>query len=186
MRKYIIVALLSLIAGPVFCQEMWTDHSATAKNKAFFGVGVDLVNVTGGVVFSIAPEYGRILNKYMSVGGSARLIWHAAGDASTILNFHPYLRLNTSFPSPLPNLFVDIGYDFRRVRYDDRSIQPSYYQDLGIRPGLDIHLSDKIHLFIMITFSGYQWSRVDGHESSSWKLFRHDTIDRLIGVYFYY
>lgn len=187
MKHHIALTLIVFI----FCtgaaaQEMWTDHSATAKNKAYWGIGIDWVSVKSGNVFSFAPEYGRVLHKYLSIGVSGRMIWYATPEQGVAFSIHPYARLHTSFPHPLPNLYAEIGYDFRRRSYDGGSAAPGYYQDFGICPGIDISLSQKIHLFIHFSFTGYQWSRIDGRQSSSWKFFRTDSIDRLIGVYFYY
>ena len=181
---------LTVIVFLCFCssaaaQEMWTDFSATALRKSYWSVGIDWKRVESGNAFSIAPEYGRILNKYFSLGISGRLTWYATSLQGLSLNIHPYARIHTSFPHPLPNLYAEIGYDFRRRSYDDGS-SPSYYQDFGIRPGIDISLSPNVHMFIQFSFSGYQWSRVDGEVYSSWKLFRIESPDRLIGVYFYY
>lgn len=181
-----LTVLIFIFCSYAAAQEMRTDHSATAKNRAYWGVGIDWVSVKQGNVFSFAPEYGRILNKYFSVGISGRMVWYATPEPGVAFNIHPYVKLHTSFPHPLPNLYAEIGYDFRRRSYDDGTAAPGYYQDFGIRPGIDISLSQKIHLFIQFTFTGYQWSRVNGQQSSSWKLFRSDSIDRLIGVYVYY
>lgn len=184
----IVILLLSLfLCTSAFGQEMWTDQSATARNKAYFGSGFDWVSTgRGGNAFSIAPEYGRILHKYASVGISGRMLWNASPGEGVAFNIHPYLRLHTSFPHPLPNLYADIGFDFRRMSYDDGVTVPAYSHDFGIRPGIDIALTQKIHLFIQVTFSGYQWSHAEGKTTSTWKLFRHDIIDRLMGVYIYY
>lgn len=94
--------------------------------------------------------------------------------------------INTSFPHPLPNLFVEIGYDIRRRAFDNADAKPAYFQDFGLRPGLDISLSERVHLFFRFSFSGYQWSLADSVESHSWTLFRHDFTDRTVGVFFYF
>ena len=187
MKQNIALAfIISIFCTSLSAQEMWTDHSATAKNRAYWGVSIDWVSVKSGNVFSFAPEYGRVLHKYFSVGISGRMIWYATPESGVAFNIHPYAKLHTSFPHPLPNLYAEIGYDFRLRSYDDQATAPAYYQDFGIRPGIDICLSPKVHLFIQFTFTGYQWSLVNGRQSSSWKLFRSDSTDRLIGVSIYY
>ena len=184
-NRIVLTAIVSIFCTSAAAQEMWTDFSATAQKKSYWSVGIDWNRVESGNAFSIAPQYGRILNKYFSIGISGRLIWFATSAQGVALDFHPYAKVHTSFPHPLPNLYAEIGYDFRRRSYDDGT-SPSYYHDFGIRPGIDIAVSPNIHIFIQFSFTGYQWSRVDGEQTSSWKFFRTDSIDRLIGVYFYY
>ncbi|MBR4685868.1 MAG: hypothetical protein IKP04_05000 [Candidatus Methanomethylophilaceae archaeon] len=116
--KQPFIFLFLLLSLPVFSQQVWSpDSSATAKNKAYAGLGLDWQKGQDkGNVFSIAAEYGRILNKNASLGVSGRVTWEATTNSGTAFNIHPFLRLHTSFPLPFPNLFVDIGYDFRRRR----------------------------------------------------------------------
>lgn len=180
--------LFLLLSLPVFSQQVWSpDSSATAKNKAYAGLGLDWQKGHDkGDVFSIAAEYGRILNKNASLGVSGRVTWEATTHSGTAFNIHPFLRLNTSFQHPLPNLFVDIGYDFRRRTHDGQNTRPVYFQDFGLRPGLDIALAKKVHLFLQISFTGYAWSLVEGIESSSWEFFRYDYSDRTVGLSFYF
>ena len=144
--------------------------TAATRNKAYVGVGLDGQKAKDkGSVFSVEAEYGRILQKYAALGVSGRVMW-----------------LATSFPHPLPNLFVEIGYDIRRRAFDNADAKPAYFQDFGLRPGLDISLSERVHLFFRFSFSGYQWSLADSVESHSWTLFRHDFTDRTVGVFFYF
>lgn len=186
--KQPFIFLFLLLSLPVFSQQVWSpDSSATAKNKAYAGLGLDWQKGQDkGNVFSIAAEYGRILNKNASLGVSGRVTWEATTSSGTAFNIHPFLRLHTSFPLPFPNLFVDIGYDFRRRPHDDRNTRPACFQDFGFRPGLDIALAKKVHLFLQVSFIGYAWSLVDDTESSSWELFRYDYPDRTAGLSFYF
>lgn len=185
--KLLLTTTLFFLSTCAFAQEAWTDHSATARNKAYVGVGMDGQKAKDkGSVFSVEAEYGRILQKYATLGVSGRVMWLATADAGMAFSIHPYLRVNTSFPHPLPNLFVEIGYDIRRRAFDNADAKPAYFQDFGLRPGLDISLSERVHLFFRFSFSGYQWSLADGVESHSWTLFRHDFTDRTVGVFFYF
>lgn len=188
MKQISLYLLLLLLSLPAFSQQVWsTDSSATAKNRAYAGLGLDWQRGQDkGTVFSIAAEYGRIIHKHASLGVSGRVMHDATIDAGKACNIHPFLRLHTAFPHPLPNLFVDIGYDFRRQTRDDGMTQPASYQDLGLRPGLDIALAKKVHLFLQISFTGYAWSTVDGTKYSSWHFLRYDSPDRTVGMSFYF
>ena len=137
--------------------------------------------------FSIGAEYGRILNRNICLGISGRHLWYGtSSDHGTAFDVHPYVRITTSFHRFIPNLFADIGYDFRRRAYDDSSMAPTYSHDFGIRPGIMVDVAGWFYLFIQFSFTGYQWSRSGDEISSSWTFFRHDYQDRCAGVFFYF
>ena len=181
-----ILALASITAA---AQEKWDPNtSPTATHKAYGGVLFDLQNArNNGSVFSIGAEYGRILNRNICLGISGRHLWYGtSSDHGTAFDVHPYVRITTSFHRFIPNLFADIGYDFRRRAYDDSSMAPTYSHDFGIRPGIMVDVAGWFYLFIQFSFTGYQWSRSGDEISSSWTFFRHNYQDRCAGVFFYF
>ena len=184
-----IVAGWVLNLAPALAQEVWDPNtSPTAMHKAYGGVLFDLQNArNNGSVFSIGAEYGRILNRNICLGISGRHLWYGtSSDHGTAFDVHPYVRITTSFHRFIPNLFADIGYDFRRRAYDDSSMAPTYSHDFGIRPGIMVDVAGWFYLFIQFSFTGYQWSRSGDEISSSWTFFRHDYQDRCAGVFFYF
>lgn len=68
IKRSFLAVVAAFMSTSVFAQEMWTDHSATDKSMAYYGGGIDWVSVKQGHAFSLAPEYGRILHKYVSAG----------------------------------------------------------------------------------------------------------------------
>ena len=181
-----ILALASITAA---AQEKWDPNtSPTAMHKAYGGVLFNLQNVrNNGSVFSIGAEYGRILNRNICLGISGRHLWYGtSSDRGTAFDVHPYVRITTSFHRFIPNLFVDISYDFRRRSYDDGGVAPTYSHDFGIRPGIMVDVAGWFYLFIQFSFTGYQWSRTGEAITSSWTFFRHDYQDCCAGVFFYF
>lgn len=185
MKKLILIFSMLSIGSVVYGQHLWnSDESAFARQRYYASVGIGWVHPRGsGNVFSVSPEFGQILDKHFSVGISGRFMVYGSNEAGTVINVHPYFRLHTSFPTFFPNLFADIGYDFRRRTYDSGAVA-SYHHDLGIRPGIVIKLADSFLLFFQLGFMGYQWNRVDGTESSGWKFFRFDYNDHGVGACF--
>lgn len=187
MKKLILIIFLFLAGQLAYAQRIWgSAESLFAKNKYYANIGIGWASQKGGGnIVSIVPEVGRILNKHASVGLSGRIMFYGTANPGTLLNFHPYFRLQTSFPYAIPNIFVDIGFDFRRRAFDGGNIA-NYYMDFGIRPGLNIRVSDFVSIFLRGSFSGYQWSRENGAETARWKLFRFDDFDHCVGVSFFF
>ena len=184
-----ILAGWVLSSAPTLAQEVWDPNtSPTATHKAYGGVLFDLHNTrNNGSVFSAGLEYGHILNRNLCLGISGRYLWYGTSSyRGTAFDVRPYVRITTSFHRFIPNLFADIGYDFRRRAYDDNGKVPTYSHDFGIRPGIIINVADWFYLFIQFSFTGYQWSRTGEEITSSWTLFRHNDVDRCAGVYFYF
>lgn len=190
--KRIICFILAgwvLSSTSVLAQEVWDPNtSPTATHKAYSGVLFDLQNTrNNGSVFSVGLEYGRILNRNICLGVSGRFLWYGtSSNRGTAFGVNPYVRITTSFHRYIPNLFADIGYNFRRRTYDDSSMAPRYSHDFGIRPGLMVDVAGWFYLFIQFSFTGYQWSRAGEEISSSWTFFRHEELDRCAGVFFYF
>lgn len=185
MKKIILIVSLLIACTGVHAQGLWgSEESVFAQHRYYASVGIGWVHPRGGGnVFSVAPEFGHILDKHFSVGVSGRFMVYASEGAGTVIDIHPYFRLHTSFPTYVPNLYADIGYDFRRRAYDNGAA-PGYYHDFGIRPGFVMKLADHFLVFFQIGFLGYQWSRVDGKEAASWKAFRFDNHDHGVGFSF--
>lgn len=183
MKKIILLLSLLIVCAGVHGQGLWgSDESVFAQHTYYASVGFGWGHPKGGGnVFSVSPEFGRILDKHLSLGVSGRFMFYGSEGAGTVINIHPYFRLNTSFPAYFPNLFADIGYDFRRRTYDSGA-SPGYYHDFGIRPGLVIKLIDRFLFFFQFGFLGYQWGRENGKEFDGWKLFRFDFQDHGVGV----
>ena len=76
-------------------------------------------------------EYGRILQKYAALGVSGRVMWLATADAGMAFSIHPYLRVNTSFPHPLPRSLADSveSHSWTLFRHDftDRTVGVFFY-----------------------------------------------------------
>lgn len=191
MKRLVCIILVGwvLSAVPTPAQEVWDPNtSPTATHRTYGGVLFDLQNArNGGSVFSVGAEYGRILHRNLCLGISGRYMGYGtSSDRGGAFDVHPYVRIITSFHRYVPNLFVDIGYDFRRRSYDNVSMAPAYSHDFGIRPGIMIDVAGWFYLFIQFSFTGYQWSRTGEAITSSWTFFRHDYQDRCAGVFFYF
>ena len=190
MKHFILtVSLFLTLLSPAGAQEIWDPNtSPTATSKSYGGILFDLKNAReGGRVFSIGLEYGRILNRNICLGITGRYMGYGtSSDPGTAFCAHPYARITTSMPHLIPNLFADIGYDFRRRAYNNVSTAPTVSHEIGIRPGLVINVADWFFLFIQFSFSGYQWCRTGDAATSSWTSFRHDYQDRCAGLYFYF
>lgn len=186
MKKITIVFLL-FTCSLMYGQSIWSsDGCSFAKHKYYANLGLGWASPRGGGnILSIAPEIGRILGKHTSIGLSGRLMFYGGDGLGSLINLHPYIRCQTAFPSAIPNLFVDIGSDFRRRTYDGGT-STTYALDFGIRPGIIIRFTDFFSFFMMGTFSGYQWSRADGTETGNWKAFRFDYFDHCVGVSFFF
>lgn len=185
----IFVAGLLFVSMMAQAQEMWDPNtSPTATHKAYGGVLFDLQNARkSGSVFSVGLEYGRVLHRNICLGISGRYMGYGtSSDRGSAFDVHPYVRIITSFHRYIPNLFVDVGYDFRRRSYDDRSMVPMYSHDFGIRPGIMVDVAGWFYVFLQFSFTGFQWSRTGEAVTSSWTFFRHDYQDRLAGVFLYF
>ena len=191
MKKLYLLALLLFSCNLVFGQEVEAidlgerDQSITALNRNYYGAAVFIQRVDHGSVCSVTPEFGHIINNYISMGINGKLMWYNTSDPGMAIVVHPYARFHTSFPRPFPNLFLDLGYDFSRRSYDKAGRMPTYCHDFGLRPGLIVPFSSHFALFMQISFWGYQWTQTDGVRSSSWKFFRHDANDIAVGFCFY-
>lgn len=90
MKKLYLLALFLFSCKLVFGQEVEAinlgerDQSITALNRNYYGAAVHIQRMDHGSVWSVTPEYGRIINNYISMGVNGKLMWYNTSDPGMV------------------------------------------------------------------------------------------------------
>ena len=104
--------------------------------------------VSDGITAIMAPEVGYHLTNKLTLAASAGIYSYIYDDwdDSHGLILNPYLRYN-AFQKGYLQFFVDSGIEFGMGDIDGFQI--------GCKPGMAIHLSDRVKLTFQFGFAGY-------------------------------
>lgn len=148
MKKFVAIALLAVASLGASAEDLyvggsvgfWHDDSADSDS------------------FVIKPEVGYCINDTWSVGAEIGYTYSKTAVKSHLFEFAPYARY-TYFRTDnnLLDLFVDgqVGLGVGSTKYDDGS-ETAVYWNLGFRPGVAIHVTEKFSFEAKFGFLGYQ------------------------------
>lgn len=112
--------------------------------------------------FTFLPEIGYSFNNHWAVGttiGYEYTHFNGYDMSSHIFAFDPYARY-TFFKTNngLLSLFIDgtVGLGAGTVDYGDESSDTAFIWQIGVRPGLALHFTEKFSMVAHIGFLGYK------------------------------
>ncbi|NDV70069.1 outer membrane beta-barrel protein [Dysgonomonas sp. 25] len=163
MKKVLLIIIISLgvvnVANAQEVGKLWLGGAAGVGYTKMKNAG----NNTSGFNFQVLPEVGYIVNTNLSVGmavGYGQFKYdrdvHQAIDQKKFI-VKPFVRYSF-LRFDRVSVFAEggLGYEWGKPGKHMNEINTF---EAGIRPGLALHLSDKINFITKVGFMGYTYSK---------------------------